>query len=168
MFHWHWASWPPSWTPCGGFRDFEVKVPLWSINNGLRSRQGRCWPWLTFGGLNLTQMSYKMSFESLLIYFMDPWARFLHTALILAHMPKPDGGVHNESTVESLSLALVSAQKLDNETLFTNLYIYLAYTIHKVTVPATFIVLWPDLSLKLFLWGGWWWGRRCCMGYWWW
>ena len=64
-------------------------------------------------------------------------------------MPKPDGGVHNESTVESLSLALVSAQKLDNETLFTNLYIYLAYTIHKVTVPATFIVLWPDLSPKL-------------------
>ena len=40
-------------------------------------------------------------------------------------MPKPDGGVHNESTVESLSLALVSAQKLDNETLFTNLYIIL-------------------------------------------
>ena len=64
-------------------------------------------------------------------------------------MPKPDGGVHNESTVESLSLALVSAQKMDNETLFTNLYIYLAYTIHKVTVPATFIVLWPDLSPKL-------------------
>ena len=63
--------------------------------------------------------------------------------------PKPDGGVHNESTVESLSLALVSAQKMDNETLFTNLYIYLAYTIHKVTVPATFIVLWPDLSSKL-------------------
>ena len=64
-------------------------------------------------------------------------------------MPKPDGGVHNESTVESLSLALVSAQKMDNETLFTNLFIYLAYTIHKVTVPATFIVLWPDLSPKL-------------------
>ena len=64
-------------------------------------------------------------------------------------MPKPDGGVHNESTVESLSLALVSAQKMDNETLFTNVYIYLAYTIHKVTVPATFIVLWPDLSPKL-------------------
>ena len=64
-------------------------------------------------------------------------------------MPKPDGGVHNESTVESLSLALVNAQKMDNETLFTYLYIYLAYTIHKVTVPATFIVLWPDLSPKL-------------------
>ena len=64
-------------------------------------------------------------------------------------MPKPDGGVHNESTVESLSLALVSAQKMDKETLFTNLYIYLAYTIHKVTVPATFSVLWPDLSPKL-------------------
>ena len=64
-------------------------------------------------------------------------------------MPKPDDGVHNESTVESLSLALVSAQKVDNETLNTTLYIYLAYTIHKVTVPATFIVLWPDLSPKL-------------------
>ena len=64
-------------------------------------------------------------------------------------MPKPDGGVHNESTVESLSLALVNAQKMDNETLFTNVYIYVAYTIHKVTVPATFIVLWPDLSPKL-------------------
>ena len=60
------------------------------------------------------------------------------------------GSQHNESTVESLSLSLViNAQKMDNETLFTNLYIYLAYTIHKVTVPATFIVLWPDLSPKL-------------------
>ena len=64
-------------------------------------------------------------------------------------MPKPDGGVHNESTVESLSRALGSAQRMDNETLLTNLYIYFAYTIHKATVPATLIVLWPNLSPKL-------------------
>jgi hypothetical protein len=34
--------------------------------------------------------------------------------MVLAHMPKPDGGIHNESTVESLSLALVIAQRMDH------------------------------------------------------